>query len=91
MEISIGDELKMSEIPLPGTPFVAKHLCVTGPLCIVSVSSGISPASYNVMFLQGNGGPAIGDVWTGVPRQKIEAQFIPLREAVTLSNSWRNL
>lgn len=88
MKIEIGKERVITEIPLPGSPFVARQYSLTGPLCIISRISGISPPSYSVMFLEGTGGPALGDVWHSLTHEKILSTFIPVQQAVTLTNEW---
>ena len=88
MRITINkDEDTMHE--MPSGIFLARHFSLTGPLCIISRCSGISPSIYSIMFLDGNGGPAIGDVWTGVKEEKIRREFVPINYSVTMKNEWR--
>lgn len=90
MELIVGTEDLDIGSPFPETPFVARQYNIaSGPLCIVSLTSGINPPSYNVMFLEGTGGPARGDVWTGVTFERLAKEFIPLRQALTFKNRWR--
>lgn len=74
---------------MPSGIFLARHHSLSGPLCIISRCGGINPASYSVMFLDGNGGPALGDVWVSVKEEKIRREFLPLEHSVTMKNDWR--
>jgi hypothetical protein len=47
MEKTIGTDDDDIGSPFPETPFVARQYSLSGPICIISRSSGISPASYN--------------------------------------------
>ena len=89
MKIAISSDQIDIGSPFPETPFLARQYSMSGPLCIVSRNAclGAGP-HYNVMFLEGSGGPAIGDVWSGLTHEKMARQFIPLRTSVTMSNVW---
>jgi hypothetical protein len=74
---------------MPRSPFLARqHSMNCGPLCIVARNVCINPPVYSVMFLEGTGGPAIGDTRTNVTERQLREQFIPIEHSVTLSNIW---
>lgn len=88
MQMIVGEDYDDIGSPFPSPPFLARQHSLKGPLCIVSRISGINPPSYSVMFLEGNGGPALGDVWHNLTWEKLRGQFIPLRHSVTFKNTW---
>jgi hypothetical protein len=90
MKIDIHNEPTDVASPLPDTPFLARQYnIVSGPLVIVARDACLGVAAhYNIMFLEGTGGPALGDVWHGLKHAEMVKQFIPLRTPVTFTNRW---
>lgn len=86
MDIHIHDDADLMG-EMPSSPFLATHKTLDGPLCVVARSSGLV-GSFNVLFLEGHGGPAVGDAHCYTDEKEIRKSFIPVRKSVTIRNRW---
>jgi len=85
MKIICNNDDTVLAVRQPSGLYLARHYSLTGPLCVIAPSAGIS-GRFNIMFLDGYGGPAIGDTWS-IDRDKL-SKFIPIEHSVTFKNEW---
>jgi hypothetical protein len=65
--------------------YLARQHSLQGPLCVIAPCCSCH-GRYHIMYLEGTGGPAIGDVLY-VERDKLK-EYIPLEHSVTMLNTW---
>lgn len=87
MKVTKNDDTKIGAV-MPRRPFLARHQSIHGPLCIVNERIGHGEKRFGVFFLEGCGGPAIWDEWSGVTQENIAKNFIPITHSVTFENEW---